>query len=60
MSKNPIMTFLIKKRNSGELFIEKKHELYMHKGRIKEIDRTPGREARKIGSDARKCGNENQ
>jgi len=53
MSKNQIMTFPIKKRISAVLFIDRKHELYVHQGRIKKIDRTSGREATEIGSDAK-------
>jgi len=43
-----------------ELFMDGKQELYVHKGRIKEVDRTSGREAMEIGSDAKIGGNENQ
>jgi len=57
---NPIMTFPIKKRISTDLFIDRKHELYIHKGRIKEIDRTSGRGATEIGSDAKILVNKNQ
>jgi len=32
---NPIVTFPIKKRINTELFIDWKHELYIHKRRIK-------------------------
>jgi len=53
MSRNLIMTFSIKKRIDTELFIDGKLELYIHKRRIKEIDRTSGREAIEIGSDVK-------
>jgi len=46
------MTFPINKRKNTELYIDRKHELYIHKGRIKEIDWTSLREATEIGSDA--------
>jgi len=32
---NPIMTFPIKKIINTELFIDRKYELYMHKGWVK-------------------------
>jgi len=32
---NPVVTFPIKKRINTELFIDGKHELYIHKRRIK-------------------------
>jgi len=46
------MTLSIEKRISTELFIDREHELYVHKGQIEEIDQTSEREAMEIGSDA--------
>jgi len=48
------------KRICTGLFIDRKHELYIHKERIKQVDRTSGREAMNIGSDAKIGGKENQ
>jgi len=48
------MTFPNKKRIIAELFIEGKHELYLHKWWIKGI------EVVKTGSDSRISGNDNQ
>jgi len=53
------MTFPIKKR-INKLFINGKYELYVHKGRIKEVDRTSKTKVMEIGSDAKTGGNENQ
>jgi len=43
----------IKQRINTELFINGKRELYIHKGRIKEVDRTSVREVTEIGSDSK-------
>jgi len=48
MSKNPIMTFPIKKTISTELFIDRKHVLFINKGQINGIDPTSGREVKKL------------
>jgi len=48
------MTFPIKKRINTEMFIDGKHEFYIHKIQIKEI------EVVRTGSDARISRNENQ
>jgi len=50
----------IKKRISIELFINRKQELYTHKGWIKEVDRISEREVMQIGSNVKIGGNENQ
>jgi len=46
---NPIMTFPIKKTINTELFVDGKEKLYIHKGRIKEVDRTSEREETEMG-----------
>jgi len=54
------MTLTIKKRIKTEPFIDGKQKLYIHKGRIKEVDQTSGRDVSEIDSDAEIGGNENQ